>query len=195
MSMAKNLYKHCLNADNLSNDDEYMDLLSYDVIWMLLIGSEHKHALCFHVCDGSSEFHVYSKKGWVSFSTDKHALVVTIGDQRQTWSEGKYKHVIGRPIFKGELEDCISMDFLYSPNLPISKGQKDNTISLGVDYDVSVALETSITKTNSNSNTNPKQLPTKNKKEYEISDGLAGAKGARTDNAGFGIVWRYKATP
>ncbi|GKC38624.1 1-aminocyclopropane-1-carboxylate oxidase 5-like protein [Tanacetum coccineum] len=126
------LYKHCKNTDNLSNDDEYMDSLSYDVIRMLIRGSEQKHALCFHVCDGSSEFHVYSKKGWVSFSPDKHALVVTIGDQLQTWSEGKYKHVIGRPIFKGELEDCISMAFLYSPNLPISKGQKDNTISLAI---------------------------------------------------------------
>ncbi|PWA53658.1 hypothetical protein CTI12_AA214440 [Artemisia annua] len=122
------LYKHSKNTDNLSNDDEYMDSLSYDVIRMLIRGSEHKHTLCFHVCDGSSEFHVYSKKGWVSFSPDKNALVVTIGDQLQTWSEGKYKHVIGRPIFKGELEDCISMAFLYSP--PISKGQEDKTISL-----------------------------------------------------------------
>ncbi|PWA75762.1 hypothetical protein CTI12_AA057740 [Artemisia annua] len=122
------LYKHSKNMDNLSNDDEYMDSLSYDVIRMLIRGSEHKHTLCFHVCDGSSEFHVYSKKGWVSFSPDKNALVGTIGDQLQTWSEGKYKHVIGRPIFKGELADCISMAFLYSP--PISRGQEDNTISL-----------------------------------------------------------------
>nr|GEW88778.1 1-aminocyclopropane-1-carboxylate oxidase 5-like [Tanacetum cinerariifolium] len=77
------LYKHCKNTDNVSNKDEYMDSLNYDVIRMLIRGSKHKHALCFHVCDGSSEFHVYSKKGWVSFSPDKHALVVTIGDQLQ----------------------------------------------------------------------------------------------------------------
>ncbi|GKE50477.1 1-aminocyclopropane-1-carboxylate oxidase 5-like protein, partial [Tanacetum coccineum] len=119
-----------ISEDNVSYDDEYKDSFRYDVIRMLIRGSEHKHALSFHVCDGSSEFHVYSKKGWVSFLPDKHALVVTIGDQMQTWSQGKYKHVIERPIFKGELEDCISMAFLYSPNLPISKGEKDDTISL-----------------------------------------------------------------
>lgn len=34
----------------------------------------------------------------------------------QAWSGGNYKHVIGRPIFKGdEEEECISMAFLYSP--------------------------------------------------------------------------------
>ncbi|MFS7909613.1 hypothetical protein Hanom_Chr02g00096621 [Helianthus anomalus] len=53
----------------------------------------------------------------------------------QTWSEGKYKHVIGRPIFKGKQEDCVSMAFLYNPPpltpTPTSKGQKDKTISLG----------------------------------------------------------------
>ncbi|KAI3684223.1 hypothetical protein L6452_33444 [Arctium lappa] len=124
------LYKHCQNTDSESNDDQYMNSLRYDVIRMLIRGSEHSHTLCFHVCNGSSEFHVYSKKGWVSFSPDNNALVITIGDLLQTWSEGKYKHVIGRPIFKGELEDCISMAFLYTPP-PIPKQQKDHTISLG----------------------------------------------------------------
>ncbi|KAJ9559677.1 hypothetical protein OSB04_004837 [Centaurea solstitialis] len=124
------LYKHCHNTDPKPNDDDqYMNSLRYDVIRMLIRGSEHAHTLCFHVCNGSSEFHVYSKKGWVSFSPDNNALVITIGDLLQTWSEGKYKHVIGRPIFKGELEDCISMAFLYTPP-PIPKPQKDNTISL-----------------------------------------------------------------
>jgi len=36
-----------------------------------------------HICDGSSQFHVYSKKGWVSFCPDKDALIVTVGDQTQ----------------------------------------------------------------------------------------------------------------
>nr|XP_043637534.1 1-aminocyclopropane-1-carboxylate oxidase 3 [Erigeron canadensis] len=125
------LYKHCSDSEIISNDDQYMDSLRYDVIRMLIRGSEHSHTLCFHVCDGSSEFHVYSKKGWVSFSPDTNALIITIGDQLQTWSEGKYKHVIGRPIFKGDLEDYISMAFLYSPPPPIPKIQKDNTISFG----------------------------------------------------------------
>ncbi|KAI3512585.1 hypothetical protein L1887_19901 [Cichorium endivia] len=121
------LYKHY----SVSNDDQYMDSLRYDVIRMLIRGSEHSHTLCFHICDGSSEFHVYSKKGWLSFSPNKNALVITIGDQLQTWSEGKYKHVIGRPIFKGELENYISMAFLFSPPPPIPKDQKNNTITFG----------------------------------------------------------------
>ncbi|KAI7727665.1 hypothetical protein M8C21_001121, partial [Ambrosia artemisiifolia] len=127
------IYKHCPDTGMVLNDDDKcMDSLRYDVIRMLIRGSEHPHTLCFHVCDGSSEFHVYSKKGWVSFSPDCNALIITIGDQLQTWSEGKYKHVIGRPIFKGKLEDCVSMALLYNPpHIPTSKGQKDKTISFG----------------------------------------------------------------
>ncbi|KAD6118672.1 hypothetical protein E3N88_09943 [Mikania micrantha] len=126
------IYKHCPDADAVPDDDHHMDSLRYDVIRMLIRGSEHPHTLCFHMCDGSSEFHVYSKKGWVSFSPDYNSLIITIGDQLQTWSEGKYKHVIGRPIFKGKLEDCISMAFLYNPPLP--KDQKDKTISFGLQF-------------------------------------------------------------
>ncbi|KAF5816939.1 putative oxoglutarate/iron-dependent dioxygenase, non-heme dioxygenase domain-containing protein [Helianthus annuus] len=127
------IYKHCPDGGIVPDDDKCMDSLRYDVIRMLIRGSEHPHTLCFHVCDGSSEFHVYSKKGWVSFSPDNDALIITIGDQLQTWSEGKYKHVIGRPIFKGKQEDCVSLAFLYNPPppTPTSKGQKDKTISLG----------------------------------------------------------------
>lgn len=73
------LYKHCSN----NNGDEWASTLKYDVIRMLVRGSDHSHALCLHLCDGSSEFHVYSKKGWVSFCPDKDALVITIGDQIQ----------------------------------------------------------------------------------------------------------------
>ncbi|XP_076929385.1 putative flavonol synthase 4 [Bidens hawaiensis] len=128
------IYKHCLDADTAADDDQHMDSLRFDVIRMLIRGSEHPHTLCFHVCDGASEFHVYSKKGWVSFSPDCNGMIITVGDQLQTWSEGKYKHVIGRPIFKGKLKDCISMAFLYSPPpstlTPTTKGQKDKTISL-----------------------------------------------------------------
>lgn len=51
----------------------------------------------------------------------------------QTFSGGEYKHVIGRPIFKGEKEETISMAFLYSTqttkdNFQTSRGR---TISLG----------------------------------------------------------------
>ncbi|XP_008228432.1 PREDICTED: 1-aminocyclopropane-1-carboxylate oxidase 3 [Prunus mume] len=122
------LYKHSQNV----LEDEWDSSLRYDVIKMLIRGTDYSHALCLHLCDGSSEFHVYSKKGWVSFTPDKNALVVTTGDQIQAWSGGQYKHVIGRPIFKGE-EDCISMAFLYSPPTFISNSQsnKEKTISLG----------------------------------------------------------------
>lgn len=53
------------------------------VIRMLIRGTDFSHALCLHVCDGASEFHVYSKKGWVSFNPDKGALIITAGDQIQ----------------------------------------------------------------------------------------------------------------
>ena len=58
----------------------------------------------------------------------------------QAWSGGQYKHVIGRPIFKGEnhkdYKDCISMAFLYSPPTISSKSsnviiKSEKTISLG----------------------------------------------------------------
>ncbi|CAI0423355.1 unnamed protein product [Linum tenue] len=98
--------------------------LRYDVIKMLIRGTDYSHALCFHICDGFSEFHVYSKKGWMSFSPEKDALVVTIGDQIQAVSGGQFKHVLGRPIFKSDEDhdhqqhhnnSNISMAFLYSP--------------------------------------------------------------------------------
>lgn len=73
------LHKHW----QIANGDESVNSLRYDVIRMLVRGSEFPHALCLHVCNGSEEFHVYSKKGWVSFRPDQDALVVTIGDQLQ----------------------------------------------------------------------------------------------------------------
>lgn len=73
------LYRHSQNV----LEDEWDSSLRYDVIKMLIRGTDYSHALCLHLCDGSSEFHVYSKKGWVSFTPDKNALVVTTGDQIQ----------------------------------------------------------------------------------------------------------------
>ncbi|GMI73137.1 downstream target of AGL15-4 [Hibiscus trionum] len=101
------IYKH---GGNVSGDKCQW----YDVIKMLIRGIDYSHALCLHICDGSSEFHVYSKKGWVSFRPDDHALVITVGDQIQALSGGELKHVIGRPIHKGEREEMISMALLYS---------------------------------------------------------------------------------
>lgn len=77
------IYKHHQDSDTIVNDSNYMNSLRYDMIRMLIRGSEHSHTLCVHVCDGSSEFHVYSKKGWVSFRPEKDALIITIGDRLQ----------------------------------------------------------------------------------------------------------------
>ncbi|KAJ7963068.1 1-aminocyclopropane-1-carboxylate oxidase 3 [Quillaja saponaria] len=123
------VYKH--NRDNLA--DRWANSLKYDVIRMLIRGTDYSHALCLHVSDGFSEFHVYSKKGWLSFCPDKGALIITGGDQIQVLSGGHYKHVIGRPIFNGEKEDCnISMGFLYSPpRANNSQIYREKTITLG----------------------------------------------------------------
>ncbi|KAF5466532.1 hypothetical protein F2P56_016450 [Juglans regia] len=128
------LYKHGKNVPA----DKW-----YDVIRMLIRGTDFSHSLCLHLCDGSSEFHVYSKKGWVSFIPEKGALIITVGDQIQALSGGHYKHVIGRPIFKDEKDDCISMAFLCSPpptaaaaaaasvvTTSCSKTKREKTISL-----------------------------------------------------------------
>ena len=68
------LYKHSRNVPA----DRW-----YDVIRMMIRGTDYSHALCLHLCEGSSEFHVYSKKCWVSFSPDKDALIISVGDQIQ----------------------------------------------------------------------------------------------------------------
>ncbi|KAK9142056.1 hypothetical protein Syun_011456 [Stephania yunnanensis] len=122
------LYRHCQNIP-VSQRANY---LKSDIIRMLIRGSDYSHALCFHICDGLSEFHLYSKKGWITFCPNKDAIVVTTGDQLQAWSGGQYRNVIGRPIFKVEDQDPLSMSFLYSPSLirHSSKGNKEKTISL-----------------------------------------------------------------
>ncbi|RZC50207.1 hypothetical protein C5167_018631 [Papaver somniferum] len=111
------MYKHCKNI-NLDTGNARLceNSLKSDVIRMLVKGSDYSHALSVHVFDASSsDFNLYSKKGWVSFCPSRNALVVTIGDQIQAWSVGQYKHVIGRPLFTGKSESRVSMAFHYSP--------------------------------------------------------------------------------
>ncbi|KAL3631936.1 hypothetical protein CASFOL_024920 [Castilleja foliolosa] len=122
------IQKHCRKTDDEASENS----LKYDVIRMLIKGSEFGHALCLHICSGSTDFHVYSKKGWLSFCPNQDSIVITVGDKLQAWSDGQYKHVIGRPVFKGKDERCISMGFLFSsPNLKNSiKDDKLVTISL-----------------------------------------------------------------
>ncbi|XP_027337302.1 1-aminocyclopropane-1-carboxylate oxidase [Abrus precatorius] len=121
--------KHCRDNAN----DRWANSLKYDVIRMLIRGIDYSHSLCLHVCNGSSEFHVYSKKSWLSFCPEEGALIITVGDQTQILSGGHYKHVIGRPIFKGEKEESISMAFLYSTKKTKNKYQtnRGRSISLG----------------------------------------------------------------
>ncbi|KAL0341976.1 UNVERIFIED_CONTAM: hypothetical protein Scaly_1860200 [Sesamum calycinum] len=66
-----------------TESEEWENSLRYDVIRMLIRGSEFPHALCLHVCGGSSDFHVYSKKGWLSFCPAQDSLVATVGDKLQ----------------------------------------------------------------------------------------------------------------
>lgn len=82
------LYKHCRDVPADSSS------LRCDVIRMLIRGVDFSHALCLHICDGASEFHVYSKKGWVSFVPDKDAVVITTGDQIQVLMLKKQLHNI-----------------------------------------------------------------------------------------------------
>ncbi|CAN4089014.1 unnamed protein product [Withania somnifera] len=110
---------------------------------MFIRGSEFPHALCLHVSNGCSEFHVYSKKGWVSFQPDKDSLIITNGDLLQRWSGGQYKHVIGRPVFQGQKEDFISMALLISPpkiNEDSTKHEKEKTISIGQQIIIALAF-------------------------------------------------------
>ncbi|KAF2301168.1 hypothetical protein GH714_020601 [Hevea brasiliensis] len=102
------LYKH--------KHDHRANSLGYDVIRMLIRGIDYSHALCLHICDGSSEFHVYSKKGWVSFSPDKDAIVVTVGDQTQMVElENTYKE-IGEESLNPDFCQRLATSFSFTPN-------------------------------------------------------------------------------
>lgn len=65
------------------SNEESENSLRYDVIRMLIRGSEFPHALSLHVWNGTTDFHVYSKKGWVSFSPHQNSIVVAVGDKLQ----------------------------------------------------------------------------------------------------------------
>lgn len=81
------LHKHNSRSKVILTEDHHhhqsVNSLRYDVIRMLIRGSEFPHALCLHFCNGAEEFHVYSKKGWVSFHPNSDSLVITIGDKLQ----------------------------------------------------------------------------------------------------------------
>ncbi|KAL8458354.1 hypothetical protein ACS0TY_036025 [Phlomoides rotata] len=125
------IQKHCRKMEEELSENS----LRYDVIRMLIRGCEFPHALSLHVWSGSSDFHVYSKKGWVSFTPAQDSIVVTVGDELQGWSNvcnGQYKHVIGRPIFKAEDKKPISMAFLFSPPNDAYSSKDDSTVTISV---------------------------------------------------------------
>lgn len=135
------LHKHS-RVVVVTEDLQSVNSLRYDVIRMLIRGSEFPHALCLHVCNGAEEFHVYSKKGWVSFHPNSDSLVITIGDKLQAGSGGQYKHVIGKPIFKGVDDDNpISMAFLYSPpEMKLPGARNQNGLSISISQQIIVGI-------------------------------------------------------
>ncbi|KAJ0076026.1 hypothetical protein Patl1_33995 [Pistacia atlantica] len=136
VSLRENFVRKSMHGDEIVEEHEN--------VGMLIRGVDYSHALCLHICDGASEFHVYSKKGWVSFCPDKDAILITAGDQIQAVSGGQYKHVIGRPVYKEEKGDCISMAFLYAPQTIITNFtpnlEKEKTISLPQQFIVALLL-------------------------------------------------------
>ncbi|XP_027124960.1 protein DMR6-LIKE OXYGENASE 2 [Coffea arabica] len=124
-------YLHKHNGHIINGDQSVNSVLRYDVIRMLVRGSEFPHAICLHICDGAEEFHVYSKKGWASFCPDQGTIIITTGDQLQASGKGPYKHVMGRPIFRGADQERMSMVFPYpSVILKCDKHHKEQKISI-----------------------------------------------------------------
>lgn len=85
-----------------------------EAIRMLIRGYDERHSLCLSFCH--AEFHVYSKRGWFSFSPRPDAVVVTVGDQG--WS-GRFKAVVGRPLLHRSAHaslprNFVSISFLYT---------------------------------------------------------------------------------
>ncbi|TKW16719.1 hypothetical protein SEVIR_5G317700v4 [Setaria viridis] len=73
-----------------------------DVLRMLVRSSRCSRALALHLCSGASGFHVFSRRGWSRFRPVDGAVVVTIGDQLQTWSGGLYRSVSGKPAYSND---------------------------------------------------------------------------------------------
>ncbi|KAJ0971430.1 hypothetical protein J5N97_019389 [Dioscorea zingiberensis] len=90
------LHKHCkLGGENENYYDHEMNGM---LIRMLMRSWGCSHGLALHVPSNASRFQLYSKKGWLSFSPNKDALVLTIGDKLQKSSCGFYKHAIGKQV-------------------------------------------------------------------------------------------------
>ncbi|XP_010915495.1 protein LATERAL BRANCHING OXIDOREDUCTASE 1 [Elaeis guineensis] len=118
--------------------------LKNEVLRMAVRSLDCLHSFCMHFCEGASEFHIYSKRGWFQFYPGKEAIIITIGNQIKACSGGLYKNVIGKPIFQdGGHHDSISISFLYSHPIrtytrPTVRGEK--TISLAQQVMIAACL-------------------------------------------------------
>ncbi|EOA35512.1 hypothetical protein CARUB_v10020719mg [Capsella rubella] len=103
--------------DNINSKNESRE----EAMRIMIRGYDERHSLCLNFCH--AEFHVYSKRGWVSFSPRPDAVVVTVGDEG--WS-GKFKGVVGRPLLykSSHLHHhiLISLSFLYTTTTLQSRG-------------------------------------------------------------------------
>ncbi|XP_031488574.1 flavonol synthase/flavanone 3-hydroxylase [Nymphaea colorata] len=112
-------YKHHFE----SQDGQQLqgDHLHTDVLRLLVRRSDFSHTLCINFPCDSSEFRIYSKKGWTSFVPKKEAIIFTIGDQIQKRIKGQYKHVVGRGMLsirkdRDHSGDQVSVALFYSPS-------------------------------------------------------------------------------
>ncbi|TVU35147.1 hypothetical protein EJB05_17018, partial [Eragrostis curvula] len=91
-----------------------------DVLRMLVRESRYSRALALHLCPTASAFQVFSRRGWSRFRPLDGAAVVTVGDQLQEWSGGRYKSVSGKPAYSSDdlqgdgSDDVISAEFFLS---------------------------------------------------------------------------------
>jgi len=136
------IFKH--GGDN--SRDAWANSLKYEVIRMLIRGSEYSHSLCFHLCNGSSQFHVYSKKSWLSFCPEPGAIIVTAGDQIQVslCSTLEFLHIF-RYNDAYQLQSIDQVDVVWLQILsgeqyksvigrPIFEAEKEESISMAFLY-------------------------------------------------------------
>ncbi|KAM0945737.1 putative non-heme dioxygenase domain, isopenicillin N synthase [Dioscorea sansibarensis] len=79
------VHKHCKVGDQNEgkNYNEKQEKMMMMMLRVLMRSWGCSHGLALHVPSNTSRFQVYFKKGWLSFTPAKNALVLTLGDQLQ----------------------------------------------------------------------------------------------------------------
>ncbi|XP_039122885.1 uncharacterized protein LOC120259362 isoform X2 [Dioscorea cayenensis subsp. rotundata] len=81
------VHKHCEVGDkNYENKNYYKE--KHEMMMMLRVLMRSwgcSHGLALHVPSNATTFQVYFKERWLSFTPNKDALVLTLGDQLQWW--------------------------------------------------------------------------------------------------------------